>query len=254
MEKFIKGFEKLLDFRNVLFLWSIVLFSDVFSLFFFHSSIKNINYDYLTELFKKITFNDLVFFVILFSVSYILIIPSIRYLLVVFCLWLKQIIYKWDWLYKIFNKDSVDIDKTNYCIYSINLKEYAMLHNNMVIYDIYKKHKYDVNKSDEFNIIALFVVIFSGLDYLLSKLYNNGICIINVIANSLLPDNIIAYFILGYIFLMATLTIMAIKEYADYYSDHIVLSREIIKYIRKDIDKFNDEANTVPPNSGKFII
>ena len=237
MKNILEDFKELLDFRNILFLWSVILFSDVFNLFFFHKSIKKINYDYFIKLAKTTTLNEIAFFFILFSVSYFFIIPVINFYFE--NLW-NLIYYNWDWLYKKINKNN-DIYKQNYYIYPIFLKDYAILSDNKVIYDIYKNYKYNVKKSNEFNSVSWLGIITSVLDYYLSKKYNNGICILNVLSNDLFIKNSTEYFILGYIILLIILLFNILNGYINYYKDYIILSQEIKTYIIEELKKIKNE-------------
>ncbi len=251
MEKTLGNFKKLLDFRSVIFLWSIILYSDVFYLFLFHHSIANINYKDLIKLIEAFTIVKLITFFVFFSVFYIFIIPIIDYFLEI--AWIS-IYYKWDWLYKKLNNDTIDAyEKNNYCIYSEFLKDYSIMHDNKVMYDIYKNYKLNANKSAEFNIISLFVIIFSGSDYLLSKLYNQGVCILDILSNSLLPGNITKYLILGYIILIIILILNIFSGYTDYYKDHIMLSRETVHCITNDLKNFKNTENPINHNNNIII-
>ena len=77
MEKILENFKKLLYFRTILFLWSIILYSDSYYLIFFHRSIENINYEYLKNSLNTINIEDIVSFVILFGIFFIFFIPLI---------------------------------------------------------------------------------------------------------------------------------------------------------------------------------
>ena len=244
MEKILENFRKLLHFRTILFLWSIILYSDVYYLFFFHRSIKNFNYEYLIKSIKTLTITNIFTFLMLFSVIYIFIIPQINYITAV--LW-NKLYYSFP--YDIFNKNESDSNKHNFCIYPESLKDYSIIHNNKVLFDIYKRHTANLNESIEFNRIGLFVVFFSFIDYALSR-YNKGICILNIFEYNKLSE----YLTAGYIILLILLVIIIFNEYIDCYNDYVFLSREIVSHIRKDLERFNNKVNTNPKNSGKVMI
>ena len=77
MEKILKLFKNFIDFKNILFFWAIILYSDSYYLIFFHRSIENINYEYLKNSLNTINIEDIVSFVILFGIFFIFFIPLI---------------------------------------------------------------------------------------------------------------------------------------------------------------------------------
>ena len=78
MEKFLKSFEKLLYFRSVFFLWSILLYGDAYCIYFFHHSIINFNYESLKSL-QILTIGNIFTFLMFFSVIYVFIIPFLDF-------------------------------------------------------------------------------------------------------------------------------------------------------------------------------
>lgn len=244
MEKILENFKKLLYFRTILFLWSIILYSDVYYLFFFHRSIKNFNYEYLIKSIKTLTITNIFTFLMFFSVIYIFIIPQINYITAV--LW-NELYYHF--LYDLFNKKESDLNKHNFCIYPESLKDYSIIHNNKVLFDIYKRHTANLNESIEFNKISLFVVIFSFIDYALSR-YNKGICILNIFEYNKLSE----YLITGYIALLILLIITIFNEYIDYYNNYVILSREIVSHIRNDLSGFRNTVNSVENHKSEVAI
>lgn len=239
MEKFLKSFEKLLYFRSVLFLWSILLYGDAYCIYFFHKSIINFNYESLKSL-KILTIGNIFIFLLFFSVIYVFIIPLINFLMGQ--IWIEFYYSKYNILYK--NEDIND-----FYIDQETLKEYAIIHDNKVLYDIYKEHIKSQNENEELDKISIFVIIFSIIDYVLS-IYNKGICILKILETNKLH----VYLISGYIILLVVLIINIFNGYVNNKSMDIILSREITSHIIDDVKKFNSKAIANPPNNEKVMI
>lgn len=219
MEKFLKSFEKLLYFRSVFFLWSIILYGDAYYLYFFHRSIINFNYESLKSL-RILTIGNIFTFLMFFSIIYVFIIPLINFL--IGQVWIEFYYSKCNILYK--NEDINDL-----YINQETLKDYAIIHDNKALYDIYKEHIKSQNENEELDKISIFVIIFSIIDYALS-IYNKGICILNIFETNKLH----VYLILGYIILLVVLIINIFNDYVNNKSMDIFVSREIASHIRND--------------------
>ena len=179
-------------------------------------------------------------FLMFFSVIYVFIIPLIS--LMVGQIWREFYFSKYNILYK--NKDI-----SEYCIFQETLKYYAIIHDNKVSYEIYKEHIREQNENEKLEKISIFVIIFSIIDYYLSK-YNQDICILDIFEKNKLHE----YIIFGYIILLFLLTINIFNGYVNSNCMDICLSREIASRIREDVKKFDSEAIVNPSNSEKFMI
>lgn len=239
MEKFLKSFEKLLYFRSVFFLWSIILYGDTYCLYFFHRSIINFNYESLKSL-QILTVGNIFTFLMFFSVTYVFIIPFINF--IVGQIWIEFYSSKYNILHKI-------KDISEYYINQETLKDYAIIHDNKVSYEIYKNHIKEQNENEELNKISIFVIIFSIIDYVFSR-YDKGICILDIFEKNKLHE----YIIFGYIMLLFVLIINIFNGYVNDDSKDIFLSREIASHIRGDVKKFDSEAFANPSNIEKVMI
>ena len=114
------------------------------------------------------------------------------------------------------------------------MKDYAIIHDNKALYDIYKEHIKNQNENEKFDKISIFVILFSIIDYILSR-RDKGIYILDIFEKNKLHE----YLISGYIIFLVVLIINIFNGYVNNDSMDIFLSREIAKHIRDDVKKFN---------------
>ena len=90
---------------------------------------------------------------------------------------------KWNILYK--NKDI-----NSYYVNQETLKDYAIIHDNKALYDIYKEHIKNQNENEKFDKISIFVILFSIIDYILSR-RDKGIYILDIFEKNKLHEYLI---------------------------------------------------------------
>ena len=244
MEKILKLFKNFIDFKNILFFWAIILYSDSYYLIFFHRSIENINYEYLKNSLNTINIEDIVSFVILFGIFFIFFIPLIssifKYLYDEIT---EKILSIWSRFFK--NNNDNEYSRENENILLVNdLYEYSLLNNNSITYDIYKNHESYADKIEEFEKISSFVIFFSVVDYFCGKYYNNGNYILNILhfGNTGILSDISQLLIIGYLLLMYNLIFYKKNEY-DFLLKIQFISPEIPFHIKENIKKFKSESN-----------
>ena len=245
MEKILKLFRNFIDFKNILFFWAIILYSDSYYLIFFHRSIENINYEYLKNSLNTINIEDIVSFVILFGISFIFFIPLIIFVFNILYAKIIDIFFK--------KNDRDDNSKSKYNkeneerLFIVDLYEYSLINDNKVAYEIYKNRQSEINRTEEFEKIISFVLFFSIIDYICGRYYDSGNCILNILyfGNTNILKDISQLLIIGYSAVMFYFLKYIFHNEYDSFSVLKIrfISSEIPSYINKNIKKFKSEQN-----------
>ncbi|MHB8291200.1 MAG: hypothetical protein ACYDEG_01860, partial [bacterium] len=188
MENKFNFFKKLLYFDNVLFLLSVCLYLDVFSLVFYGHSVIYITTGKIFGLLGTITVEKIIYFLVGFGVFFTIVIILINNLLslLIYSI-LSDFIYYIKKILRIKDDSGINSKKFNN-ISKNDLLRYAIKNNNQVAFNIFDNHEKYLKKMREMYRINLSIVILSLIDIAfyayghndLLSIINNNIPVLNI--------------------------------------------------------------------------